>query len=120
MRDRSFEVVPLVGVGPVHLGMSRSQVHAALGVPLSDSRGEGSPDDGPDSFFESALQVSYGADGRAEYIEVYRGQPFPVLYGGVDVFATGAEDLVELVVRDGHSTRTIRNTASATSSRRWS
>jgi hypothetical protein len=101
MRTHSFDVVPLKGVGPVHLAMSRSQVHEALAVPLPEPHREGSQADGPDAFFESAFQVSYDGDGRAEYIEIYRDGPFTTLYGGVDVFATGAEELVRLVAQDG-------------------
>lgn len=101
MQMRSFDVVPLVGVGPVRLGMSRSQVHDALEMPLPDTAREGPPDGGPDAFFESALQVSYDADGRTEFIEVYRDGPLAATYGGVDVFGTRADDLVARVARDG-------------------
>lgn len=60
-----FEIVPGVGVGPIHFGMRRARVRALLaehGLPLSMS-------DGALDWFEEGMQVEYER-GTASFIGV--------------------------------------------------
>lgn len=95
-----FEAVPLVGFGPVHLGMSRAEVRRLLPEPVvSFARWQAEPNS-TEAFLENAFQANYDAQGQAEYLELSRGGPFTVTYKGVDVFGTPAADIVELFSRD--------------------
>lgn len=96
----SFDVTPLVGIGPVSLGMDRQRVRQVMGGPFS-SFGK-TQADAPltDAFLESAFQVFYDGADRAEFIELSRGGPFAAIYKGVSVFETSAEELVTIVSQD--------------------
>lgn len=96
----TFSVEPLVGVGPVRLGMSRQETRDAIDAPVvSFEKGplSASP---TDAFLENAFQVFYDKDDRAEFIEVSRNGPFMVLYQGISVFETTADEFLEAVSRD--------------------
>jgi hypothetical protein len=90
-----FTMQPLVGVGPIKFGMTRSEVRdilADLGQPKSALR----PPD-TDCFFENAIQVSYDGDGRVEFIETAASSDFRVLFHGSALHEMPAEDAVRLV-----------------------
>jgi hypothetical protein len=54
-----------------------------------------------DAFFNSGFQVYYKGDASTvEFIELARDSGFKALYGGVDVFASQAEELVERIAQD--------------------
>ena len=96
----TFSVEPLVGIGPVRLGMSRQETRNALDVPvLSFKKG---PSSAPpvDAFLENTFQVFYDKDNRVEFIELSRGGPFTVLFQGISVFETTADELLEAVSPD--------------------
>ena len=96
----TFNVIPLVGVGPVHFGMSRQEVRDALDVPvLSFTKGP-SPTTPVDAFLENAFQVFYDEDDYVGFIELSRSGPFTVLYKGTSIFETTAEELLEIASRD--------------------
>ncbi|HYW13183.1 MAG TPA: hypothetical protein VE871_14580 [Longimicrobium sp.] len=90
----TYDVVPHEGVGPVRLGMTRAESRAAMGLPVQ-SHGTGR--DARDLYLDSAFQVFFDDADRVEYIELSHGGPFIARYESVDVFATDAEPLVELV-----------------------
>jgi hypothetical protein len=95
--EYEYEVVPLEGVGPVRLGMSREDSRAAMGLPPSQTSGPG--ERRYDHYLRNAFQVFFDEDDRVAYIELYRGDPVVALYQGRRVFDTPAAELVELVSR---------------------
>ena len=103
MEDRHtvYEVVPHVGVGPVHLGMSREEVRRVMPGPCEPYRKVPDAQHETDAFFNSGFQVFYGGElPVAEYIELSRESGFRVVYRGIDVFAASADDVVAHVSRD--------------------
>jgi hypothetical protein len=90
----TVDVVPGVGVGPVRLGMARTEVHAALGPPpqlLPSAPGE-SP---AEAWNEGALRVHYSAAGTVERVELSPGPSLRVLLEGREVSTTRVSDLVK-------------------------
>jgi hypothetical protein len=89
-----LEVVPLVGVGPVRLGMPRHAVHAVLGTVPHEFRKAG--DRYPtDCIFDNGFQIFYdGAQPVVEYIELSRDSGFEAYFDSVNVFEVPADELV--------------------------
>jgi len=91
----TFTMQPLVGIGPIKLGMTRSEVRdilADLGQPKARLRPPNT-----DCYFRSAFQVSYDDDGRVEFIETAASTDFRVLFHGSSLHEMPAEDAVRLV-----------------------
>jgi hypothetical protein len=93
--------VPREGVGPVRLGMTRPEVIAALervpgALNKHSSRGA------LDYFFENALQVEYGGDGRAQFIgaSFHPGCGCSYSFLGIDPWSLPAEELFGLIARE--------------------
>lgn len=106
----TYEIIPGVGVGPIHLGMTRADVTAALEASGTSFRSFQRWPNTPDiiAIEGSAFQVFFDADDRVESIEL-SGTPNgdrvsgsePRLIAsieGVDVFRTTAVDVVSRVV----------------------
>jgi len=83
-----LEVVPFVGVLPLRFGMSLDEVKRILGEPHHER-------DGISQFAFPSLRVDY-PQGAVNFFEVsWRPGMSEVIYKGVSVFDTLAEDLVE-------------------------
>lgn len=81
-----IDVSPLVGIGPVRLGMTREEVRAVLGEPnYAQGNREG---------FPLGLSVSFTSDGRVEFIESSRSDACVAYYCGVPVHGTPVEELI--------------------------
>ena len=88
---RTFEVIPGVGVPPVHFGMTYADVRHVLGDP-----------DREDSvawfYDECRLLVNFDEIGEVEFIEfTWSGPECDVRYNGVSVFDTLADELVRII-----------------------
>lgn len=83
-----LEVVPLVGVPPLLFGMSGEDVEGLLGRGVTEGPGRL-------WYFNHRLQIDF-PDGPVEFFQIswQPGSP-PVMYEGVSVFETPAEELVE-------------------------
>jgi hypothetical protein len=95
-----YPVLPLIGIGPVRLEMTREDARRAMGRPPDPVQKSA---DGAltDAYFDSAFQVFFDNRDRVEYIEVSGpGQDVAALYLGMDVHRTGAADLVKRIVKD--------------------
>jgi len=93
------EVTPLVGIGPVLLGMTREQARTAMGVPPHPFRKRAT---GPevDAFHTNAFQVFYAVERPVvEFIEVSRGAAVEPWLNGFNVFEAPAADLVSRLSR---------------------
>lgn len=96
-----YEAIPHGGIGPVKLGMTRTEVHRVMPGPR-EAFLKG-PDAGheTDAFHDSGFQVFYaGNPPVVEFIELSRDSGFRALYGGLDVFATPADRVVAQVSAD--------------------
>jgi hypothetical protein len=92
----TFSIRPLVGMDPIKFGMVRSEVRnilADLGQPKATLRPPNT-----DCFFRNAFQVSYGEDGRVEFIETAASTDFRVQFHGCSLHEMPAEDVVRLVL----------------------
>jgi len=92
---KALVVLPMVGVGPVHLGATREQVHAALGHPEAGFLKVPTCEHRTDTWFDGCLQVFYEGESPAvSFIELSRGVGFEASLFGLPVFATRVPVLV--------------------------
>ena len=61
-KPHEFDLVPHVGIGPLHLGMSLAEADAAVGA-LAGA-GARTSQGSVHYFFDAALQLEVGASGR--------------------------------------------------------
>lgn len=90
-----FAIEPHRGIGPSSFGMSRPDVAKTMadcGGGRSMKRNAET-----DCFFENAFQVSFGDNGKADFIEVCSGIAAEVRFDGRDVFDLHADDLLHLI-----------------------
>jgi hypothetical protein len=86
-----LEIVPGIGVPPVLLGMAKTDLKAVLGA---------AEDDNPRvwTYCDAALRVTFDESERVAWIELsIQNAPFDVFYSGIDVAATSAAGLVQLI-----------------------
>ncbi len=84
-----IDVSPLVGIGPVRLGMTREEVRTALGEPnYSKGNREG---------YLSGLFVNFSSNEKVEFIEISKSEEFTAYYCGVPVHDTLAGELIARV-----------------------
>ncbi len=91
----TFAIEPHRGIGPISFGMGRAPVAAAMA-----ECGGGRPvkrNEEIDCFFENAFQVSFGDNGKADFIEVCSVIAADVLFDGRDVFELHADELLRLI-----------------------
>lgn len=83
----NLNIEPLVGVGPIRFGMTRAEVHAALGMPerIDDRR----------ECFLGGFMVDFDASGLAEFIEMAESDKFTVTFQDKNLHAVPAEELVK-------------------------
>jgi hypothetical protein len=97
----TYVVQPLVGVGPVLLGMTRDEVRQVM--PEKPRPFQKTPNSKyeVDAFHGSAFQVFYGGEQPVvEYIELSGGLRVRALYGDLDVFATPADEVIARISVD--------------------
>lgn len=99
---KEWEVNPLTGIGPLKLGMSRTELHTLLGEP-EDSFQDGPEEPLTDTWFEEQLFVFYTATEAVDYIEVhgFRSKYLMLELAGKDVFTTKAGELVDHIEKKG-------------------
>jgi hypothetical protein len=90
-----FVLEPGHGVEPVRFGMTREQVAEAM------ARAGGNPPRaigaGTAGYFDGTFRVSFGDEGRVDFIEFASRLDGELLFDGRDVFDVPAEELVQLV-----------------------
>jgi len=96
-----YMVKPMVGIGPVLLGMTRPESRHAMGQePESFKK---SPDACclTDAYHDGAFQVFFDGQDKVEYIELSGPSPgFAALYKGIDVHRSKATEVVALISKD--------------------
>ena len=94
----NYQIIPGVGIGPIKLGATRSEARLAMG---SDPRICRRFDLDEDHWYESCFQVHYdAASDKVEFIELAASDEFSLLYNGIDVHRTPADELVALISRE--------------------
>jgi hypothetical protein len=92
-----WAVVPRVGIGPVRLGMTRDELHRAIGEPSTAyprrKVAAGIWSNPTDYFFRSVVEVSY-ADGLVDFVGV-SGGAVQVTFRGVSLFEVLFRDLAQ-------------------------
>lgn len=96
-----FQVIPLSGIGPVLLGMSREEVQAAMGEEPYRFKKLFWSSNLTEAYHKGAFQVFFDEADKVEFIELSSpGASFAVEYKGVNVFQTRADDLIAFISRD--------------------
>ena len=94
----TFAAIPLKGLGPVALGMTRAEVYDVLGPPPATFRKAASAAHPTDAWHENAFQVFYeGAEPTVAYIEAADSPEFDVNLFGYSVFREPADALAAAV-----------------------
>jgi hypothetical protein len=90
-----FDIKPLVGIGPVRLGMSCEEVRLVMGVEPNVFQKSQNSQQTADAFHNNGFQVFYtGEQPTVEYIELSRDCDFSVFIDGIDVFSMPANELI--------------------------
>jgi hypothetical protein len=93
-----FTVVPLVGVGPVRLRMSRDAVHRELGPPDIAFMKTTESHWPTDAWMENCFQVFYsGSAPTVNFIELSKGGPLEASCFGISVFQTRIEQVIAAI-----------------------
>jgi hypothetical protein len=104
-----YDVLPLVGIGPVHLGMSRAQSRRAMG-PEPPEPYKKFPDQAfTDAYYDNSFQVFFDDRDVVEYIELSPSEFFGAFYKGVDVHRTKAAEMVTVISKDAPFDPDIRD-----------
>jgi hypothetical protein len=82
---RDFNIIPHVGIGPVRIGMSRAEVHSALGEP------EHCAPNGRECFL-SGFMVDFNENGLVEFIEIASSNRFRGVFRGKCLHELPAEE----------------------------
>ena len=84
-----LEIQPLVGVGSIRFGMSRADVHDALGQPddVHNQR----------EWFLDGFAIDFDSDGTVEFMEFAESESFRVCFQGQALHELDADDAVALL-----------------------
>ena len=86
---KTFDIAPLDSAGPVRFGMTREEVHAALGSPETV--------DNAREWFMDGFAVDFDSNGKVELLEFASSDQFRVLFHGQCIHELSADDAVALV-----------------------
>jgi hypothetical protein len=92
-----FDLVPHVGAGKVHLGMSRSEVRRLLGAPVMSYQKV--PDAVLTDRYFADLQVAYDRQDRAEYIELNGPGDVDAVFHGRSLLFLPADEVLDWMKR---------------------
>jgi hypothetical protein len=96
-----YAVLPLIGIGPVRLEMTREESRRAMGRPPEPLRESTEDAELTDAYFDAAFQVFFDDRDRVEYIEVSGpGPDIAALVLGKDAHRTEAAELVKRIVKE--------------------
>ena len=97
---KTYLVEPLLGVGPVRLGMSREAARQVMPEPPHTFRKTPLSKHDTDAFHRSSFQLFYAGELPAvEYIELSRSNDFRAVFCGQSVFEMPAEELLAILGR---------------------
>lgn len=97
---KEFILDPLIGVGPIGLGMSRDAVLAVFGPPATSMYKAPNSRYPTDAWFGSDFQVFYeGNEPTVAFIELSSGPNLEVVLFGLPVFSTSVPALIPEIGR---------------------
>jgi hypothetical protein len=105
--SHAFDLVPHVGIGPLHLGMTLAQADAAL-APLAGA-GARTSHGALHYLFDAALQFELGDSGTIQFIGLADHPLILCRYRGRDVFDMAATDLFALIAANETREHAFRN-----------
>ncbi|TLU66923.1 hypothetical protein FE810_05300 [Thalassotalea litorea] len=85
-----FLITPLIGIGPIKLGMLRDEIKEVLNDFFDSTRGD------IDYYFNGNLQVEFD-ESRASFIGIAFDNSYTVFFEGVNVFDIDAVELFSLI-----------------------
>jgi len=91
-----FDIIPHVGIGPVRLGRSPTEVDAAL-APLPGAMPAYKKFEHGRCFFRASLQIEFGGSGTVQFIGISENPDLFCAYEGHDVFDLAAPELFALI-----------------------
>lgn len=97
-----FDILPGAGIGPVHLGMTRTEVRRNLGPSVEFRRTPTAPCS--DRFIEHNIIATYSSEERLLEIEI--NAPSPARLFGVDIWGMDLDDAATLVEEHSSSVNT--------------
>ena len=98
---QTYLVEPLLGVGPVRIGMTREAVQQSMPEASQPFLKTRHAQHETDAFHGNAFQVFYTGDSpTVDYIELSKTPEIQVMFAGQSVFGTPAEELVEILGRE--------------------
>ena len=87
---------PLVGVGPVKIGMSRGQVRSEIAVEPSPFKKTPDSEHETDAFDEEGMHVYYtGDDSVVEFVELFEAESVALIYKGLDLLRSPGRMVLE-------------------------
>ncbi len=96
----TYLIEPLLGVGPVRLGMTCEEVRQSMATPRHSFLKTPHSQHETDAFHQGAFQVFYtGESPTVEYIELSGGGEVRAIFGGQSVFEIPADELVAILGR---------------------
>ncbi len=94
MKVYLLEIRPFDGIGPVKLGMPRSELHQVLDGPVRTFRVTQKSTTSSDQFLDHNANAHYAEDGRLEAIEFYGGT---IEWNGIQLLGRNAVDVYDEV-----------------------
>ena len=95
---QKFELQPLVGVGPVRLGMDRAAAIARMGIEPVSFMKTPACQHPTDAFFEAGFQIFYVGDmPQVDCLELSRGCGFQAVLFGLDVLDRPVEEVLRAI-----------------------
>lgn len=85
----NYEIKPLVGVGPINLGMSKAEVESHFGKPEFEEEKR--------VCYFSSFMIDFDDDGKVEFIELGESEEYTTSLNGIDLHRVPAEDAVSIV-----------------------
>ena len=83
---KHFEIIPNIGIGPVKLGMDRSDVGTIMGsVEFSNDESDG---------FLSGFRVDYDINNKVEFIELAESNKYEAVFNGICLHHMPADEVV--------------------------
>ncbi|WP_068953376.1 hypothetical protein [Pararhizobium polonicum] len=92
-----FEIHSHQGVGEIRFGMTRSEVHAALGVEFESFKRSSQDAHPSDHFIGLGCFVYYGDSGRVDAVEFL--EPAEPTLNGVNLLSFGFTDLIRQITK---------------------
>jgi len=92
----TLSIKPLEGVGKVKFGMSSHEISEILSKTPSKFYRIIGLEPQTDAYFNSSFQIDYNNKGECVFIEISSNKNYDVLFNGINVFKTNAQDLIKI------------------------